>query len=213
MNLRQADQINENLVSPHLHKSEPLSYLRPLIDAYSKDAYDSMHDAIFPGYFHGKCQIDGVNPKGCPNPNCPVVCGTPGSLVHFYGKLRQIVFRNQREILVKLSKPGGTVFNQILEGVKKDAKKRTPRMIRVYGRAPNADTPDTITSRKAPQGSILKSRLPKRAEDIEVKLEAILKQIPDRLEQECGGRGKDGLEGLEDCSWEDAMKEFILTYP
>jgi hypothetical protein len=214
-----ARQVSEQLVPPHARKSPPISYLHPLTEAYSKKSYDSLRTAIFPGYFHGKCQVDGVNPKGCPNPDCPVVCGTPGSLVHFYGKLRQIAFNETREMLRELSKPEGSVFKQILKGVKADEKRkaRKPRMIRVYGRIPGDGTPDA-TSKQAAPGSVRKYRLKQRDDDNQTDdssaiLKKILDQIPRRLEEECGGTGKDGLDGLGRCSWEEPMKEFILSYP
>ena len=50
-----------------------MDLLRPVTDAYKSDAYNGMETAIFPSYFHGKCQQDGVDPPGCPNPDCPVV--------------------------------------------------------------------------------------------------------------------------------------------
>ena len=72
-----------------------------------------LQNAIFPSYFHGKCQVDGVDPPGCPNPDCPVVCGTPGSLVHFYPKLRSIVFLCLEEFLRKLASPGSDSYRQV----------------------------------------------------------------------------------------------------
>ena len=83
-----------------------------------------METAIFPSYFHGKCQVNGVNPPGCPNPDCPVVCGTPGSLVHFFPTLRGIAYNQTRKRLDDLAK-------KHIEHVQECASKmrRTPRRL------------------------------------------------------------------------------------
>ncbi|KAF9500754.1 hypothetical protein BDN71DRAFT_1585834 [Pleurotus eryngii] len=80
----------EKLV-PSLDKI-PGYYGTPLLEDFAKGGlYDKMADAIFPGFFHGKCvDAQGNTPPGCPNPSCSVVCGTPGSLVFHYDKLFSI---------------------------------------------------------------------------------------------------------------------------
>ena len=89
-----------------------MSYLQPIISAYNSSSYDDMERAIFPSYFHGKCQRNGVDPPGCPNPDCPVVCGTPGSLVHFFPALRSIAFNRTRDALEQLCSPGHEAYAQ-----------------------------------------------------------------------------------------------------
>jgi hypothetical protein len=113
---------------PNIHKithsrtSPPLKYLTPLIDAYNKAAYSALETAIFPSYFHGKCQNeDGTEPEGCPNPDCPVVCGTPGSLVHFYAKLRSIAYEETSKMLVTLASPGSESYKAVEKAVVADA--------------------------------------------------------------------------------------------
>ncbi|KZV75881.1 hypothetical protein PENSPDRAFT_680614 [Peniophora sp. CONT] len=46
--------------------------------------------------FRGKYQQDDGEPEGCPNPDCPVVCGIPGSLVDIYSTLR--FFASKRHV-------------------------------------------------------------------------------------------------------------------
>ncbi|CCM03303.1 uncharacterized protein FIBRA_05431 [Fibroporia radiculosa] len=111
------------------------AYLTPIVDAYERIAYNGMETAIFPSYFHGKCQRDGVNPPGCPNPDCPVVCGTPGSMVHFYPTLRYIAFNQTREALLSVSAPGSDAYQQVEKEVMKAARQHTRRSSRIYPRA------------------------------------------------------------------------------
>ncbi|KAF8335738.1 uncharacterized protein EI90DRAFT_3046969, partial [Cantharellus anzutake] len=68
----------------------------PLYANFAIGAYNRTSQDIFPSYFHGKCRDKngGVEPSGCPNPDCPVVCGTPGSLVHFYSILASIAYNS-----------------------------------------------------------------------------------------------------------------------
>lgn len=73
-----------NAVSDMIHSKilpdRPIHEVRQLIapinSHWHNTIYDQTEKAIFPGYFHGKCQrvIDGVlkDPEGCPNPDCPV---------------------------------------------------------------------------------------------------------------------------------------------
>jgi hypothetical protein len=203
-----------SLIPPQNHPSSALTYLFPLIDAYTSASYDSLRTAIFPGYFHGKCQVDGVDPEGCPNPDCPVVCGTPGSLVHFYTKLRAIAFNNTRGLLTELSSPDGVVYGKIRDRVMKDAERNTPRMVRVYGRAPAGDVTSKTTSHSQHVSyPNPKFSLSTRGQNVEKQLKPILNKIPGLLEKECGGTGKDGLEGLHMCNWENEMKAYILSFP
>ncbi|KZV75899.1 hypothetical protein PENSPDRAFT_661410 [Peniophora sp. CONT] len=103
------------------HAGDASSYLRPLAEQYNNASYNGMEKAIFPSYFHGKCQQDGVEPEGCPNPDCPVVCGTPGSLVHFYSTLRFIAFNQTRALLQDLMSPGSAGYQQLEDAVVRDA--------------------------------------------------------------------------------------------
>ena len=41
----------------------------------------------------------------------------------------------------------------------------------------------------------------------------IMKDVPERLATICGGTPEDSPNGLPACSWEQAMKAYILTWP
>ena len=174
-----------------------MNYLSPITKAYQSDAYNGMETAIFPSYFHGKCQQDGIDPPGCPNPDCPVVCGTPGSLVHFYGKLRYIAFNQTRHLLDALTTPGSDAYNQVEQNIFDAAKSR--RMIRIY-------------ERTSPYGTV-PLFLTKREDDMKSQLKKIMDSIGPMLLSTCGGLDDGETNGLPDCSWEQAMKEYILTFP
>ena len=172
--------------------------LRPLTDAYAASAFDIMRTAIFPSYFHGKCLQDGVQPPGCPNPDCPVVCGTPGSLVHFYAKLRYIAYNATSHLLRTLADPASDTAKQVEQAVLDAAHQNARRMLRVYARA-------------APYGAS-PFALRKREEDTRAKLRAIMAKAAPLLLEFCGG-ANGATNGLPFCSWEDAMKGYILTFP
>ncbi|KAH8829383.1 hypothetical protein DL96DRAFT_1597916 [Flagelloscypha sp. PMI_526] len=115
-----------------------IAYFEPVLTEYKKTSFESMKTAIFPSYFHGvslcllrlpytskpfvgKCQQNGVNPPGCPNPNCPVVCGTSGSMVHFYPKLLSITFEDTSRRLTSLLAPSSSKYKQVEKLVAKAA--------------------------------------------------------------------------------------------
>ncbi|KAI0327587.1 hypothetical protein GY45DRAFT_1308512 [Cubamyces sp. BRFM 1775] len=113
-----ARQISDDLIPGHPDIQTTLGYLQPIISAYKKQAYQGMETAIFPNYFHGKClDSDGVEPDGCPNPDCPIVCGTPGSLVHYYPKLRWIAYNQTYHLLQALATPGTETYRQVEQAV------------------------------------------------------------------------------------------------
>ncbi|GJE88164.1 hypothetical protein PsYK624_042470 [Phanerochaete sordida] len=193
-----AKQIS-NMLPAHPGLETSRNYLRPILDSYENDAYNGMETAIFPSYFHGKCQQDGVDPPGCPNPDCPVVCGTPGSLVHFYGKLRYIAFNQTRYHLQTLATPGSDAYKQVEQAVLDADGAKTRRMIRIY-------------ERSGPYGTV-PSFLTKREDDTRTKLQDIMRNVGSMLLQTCGGSEDGETNGLADCSWEKAMKEYILSFP
>ncbi|KAK0496081.1 hypothetical protein EDD18DRAFT_1168744 [Armillaria luteobubalina] len=90
--------------------SQLLSLAEPLLDAFEKDAPPCFQENIFPRYFHGKCQVNGVDPPGCPKPDCPVVCGTPGSMVHYFDKLVEIVLDSTMTVCRNMTSPDSTVY-------------------------------------------------------------------------------------------------------
>lgn len=174
-----------------------------------------MRHAIFPSFFHGKCQRpDGTLPSGCPNPDCATVCGTPGSLVHFYPKLRYIAFNATRHALTVLTSPrtGGDAYAAVEERVLADAIANKPRMDRRFLRLARGSHRPAIVERAVREVAHAHT-LEQRAEDVKAELRAILAQVGPKLEQACGGTGHGQTNGLPWCSWEKEMKTYILTFP
>ncbi|KAG6902195.1 hypothetical protein C0995_003291, partial [Termitomyces sp. Mi166 len=195
-------------IHPDRRYSSPSDFLmNPILSAYRKDAYSRLEHAIFPSYFHGKCQRQDphnpngpyVNPVGCPNPDCPVVCGTPGSLVHFYPKLRYIVYNETRYHLQALATPGNTAYEEVERNFVKEA---------VSGGAGHRrrDLASTM-------GGTMLPRIRRQEQAVKDKLRAMMRQVSPRLEKICGGTGAGVVRGLQKCSWETRMKEFILSFP
>ncbi|KAI0659723.1 hypothetical protein C8Q70DRAFT_1153655 [Cubamyces menziesii] len=115
--LKVAQQISD-IMPGHPDTQTVLGYLQPLLTAYKKQAYQGMEMAIFPNYFHGKClDSDGNEPDGCPNPDCPIVCGTPGSLVHFYPKLRFIAYNQTYHLLQSIVDPETDTYQQVEQAI------------------------------------------------------------------------------------------------
>ena len=109
----QAQQIS-NLIPGHPSVDTAMTYLEPIQAAYRTQAYQNMETGIFPSYFHGKClDKNGQEPAGCPKPDCPVVCGTPGSMVHFYPRLRFIAFNQTYHLFERLSAQGSPSYNRV----------------------------------------------------------------------------------------------------
>lgn len=185
------------MLSQHPNVQTSLGYLRPLMDAYENDAYTGMEKAIFPSYFHGKCLKDGVEPEGCPNPDCPVVCGTPGSLVHFYSKLRYIAYNQTSHFLKTLSTPGSKTYDKV-EQLVLSANSRDRRATRLY-------------ERTAPYGTA-SITMAKRDHDVKAQLKETLAKVAPMLLELCGGTDGE-TNGLRYCSWEQEMKSYILTFP
>ncbi|TFK73523.1 hypothetical protein BDN72DRAFT_956518 [Pluteus cervinus] len=98
-------------LSPDLYNNAaPLSsyrtrYLSAIQNEYHTRVFPALKYKLFNKYFHGKCQVNGTNPAGCPNPDCPVVCGTPGSMIHFYPKVVSISFDTIQSILRETTAP------------------------------------------------------------------------------------------------------------
>ncbi|KAF6764383.1 hypothetical protein DFP72DRAFT_999420 [Ephemerocybe angulata] len=212
-----ADQINSQLL-PDMPPTA--GYLDPLVLAYNDQAYAIMEKAIFPGFFHGKCQdpSTGFNPPGCPNPDCPVVCGTPGSMVHFYSRLRYIAYNTTWHLLHDLAKPGTPVFNQILNNVEELRSSGASRKRQLFDDTSSlGDYRDSLFPRLAKHpnysGGIVSLAVSKRDNYVRDTLAGILQDIRFILEKICGGGGDGTTNGLPYCSWERSMKEYILTFP
>ncbi|KAL7277196.1 hypothetical protein ACG7TL_009044 [Trametes sanguinea] len=228
-----------------------MSYLQPLLTAYKKQAYQGMEKAIFPSYFHGKClDAEGNEPDGCPNPDCPIVCGTPGSLVHFYSQLRFIAYNETFHTLQALATPGTDAYQQVEKAVMDAAasshSERRRSYSRIYPRvlsnavnvahnnknsgsgsgsgtvsgsgtgrnsvpSTRTRTEDVVTNPAS--SKILVPVFLKRAQDVKSGLRSIMAQAHPLLGEACGADGAEETNGLPNCSWEDAMKAYILTFP
>ncbi|OAX38263.1 hypothetical protein K503DRAFT_850088 [Rhizopogon vinicolor AM-OR11-026] len=189
-----ANQINTQLIPVPARQQNPTQYFDPVLEAYNLIAYVDLETAIFPRYFHGKCQdANGVDPPGCPNPDCPRVCGTPGSLVHFYPTLTSIVFNQTTGLLANLTTPGSKTYNQVLQAVMSDANEGQRKRLENLSRIMPLRSRGTIEARGI--------------SDTQHGLKNIMQKLPSIMLHACGGSG------LSLCSWEQPMKEFILQYP
>ncbi|KAH8108786.1 hypothetical protein DFH11DRAFT_1516389 [Phellopilus nigrolimitatus] len=239
-----AGQISTQLLPPSQRPADPITFMQPIFTAYTNSSYDSLETAIFPSYFHGKCQRfskDGQDPPGCPNPDCPVVCGTPGSLVHFYPTLRLIAFNDTKTVLEELVSPGNQAYLQ-MDKMVRDAQMYGARKARArdsVARAagydiidanttaepsndvsgyPHAHTLDRHTHAHIRRFSLRSSKHDPiyhhvRKESSGPTLANILAQIGPMLGAACGGDVNDSTNGLPKCSWETEMKEYILSFP
>lgn len=202
----QARQLSQKLLPPEDH-NDPISFFDPILTTYHDTSYNAMRTAIFPSYFHGKCQQDGVEPQGCPNPDCPVVCGTPGSLVHFFPTLRSIAFKSTRDTLQKLCSPSSDEYKQTEHAVARAATTAHKKQHR-----------SMFSDRQLAQGVPLGKNIQyvrKREEDVENGFKKIMAGVPGLMQEACGGKSSEGADtsSLPDCSWEEAMKAFILSFP
>jgi hypothetical protein len=207
----QADEIDSQFFAGQ-SPSPPIDYLEPLLAAFDDQKDSVMQKAIFPSFFHGKCQdpSTGINPPGCPNPDCPVVCGTPGSMVHFYPRLRYIAFNSTWHLLHDLTRTGSPVFKQVQKRIERAQAKAAggPHRRDVDG--------DGTAAPNGAVGSLVLAEDPsleKRASQATRVLETIFQRIRPSLEKICGGTGTGKTNGLPYCSWEHEMKEYILTFP
>lgn len=140
-------------------------------------------------------------------------------MVHFYSTLRFIAFNSTSTTIEELTRPGSEAFKQV-EGLVKAAG----------GHASKRDFDDglgtPVSSRYAHAGPQLKrahvrhfgNLLSKHQQlgDVERRsssLASILAQFGPLLAKTCGGNAKISDNGLPNCSWETAMKSYILSFP
>ncbi|KIL61044.1 hypothetical protein M378DRAFT_167384 [Amanita muscaria Koide BX008] len=179
-------------------ENDTLDLLTPFYSALLKNAHAELHQAIF-SVFRGKYQrriyangtLVGLEvPHGCPNPDCPIVCGTPGSMIHYFPKLKFIVYNTFRRLLLAPTSPDSEVYKQLLASlVRKNSEARR-------------------SLRFAPR-----KHLPSVGGDTNEKLQSILKNVTLSFEYTCGGSGTGKMNGIPNCSWEQEMKNYILTFP
>ena len=202
-----------------------MTFVQPILAAYSNISYNTLETAIFPSYFHGKCQRfskDGQDPPGCPDPDCPVVCGTPGSLVHFYSTLRYIVFNSTQHTLTALGSPGSDAYDQVNSLVTNAQNSGRKRSVHDNEIARPAERAEDVHStafnrhmhihprrfRSVPRHHHMAAQL-KRVPSVR----SILAGITPSLEKACGSPASDSANALPDCNWEAAMKAYILSFP
>jgi hypothetical protein len=206
---QKADRINTSLMPGDPTAS---GYLDPLRLAFRDQIGAVMEKAIFPSFFHGKCQdaVTGINPAGCPNPDCPVVCGTPGSMVHYYSRLRYIAYNTTWHLMHELARPGTPTFTEIqnnVEAIRNGARRRRLSL-----------DPRGSALLKPPMspgfsGGLVSRAIITRDNYVRDSLARIFQDIRPNLEKICGGVGDGTTNGLPYCSWEQVMKEYILTFP
>ncbi|KAF8069023.1 hypothetical protein FPV67DRAFT_1561742 [Lyophyllum atratum] len=200
-----ANQIATKIIPNRRYASPPISIFEPILSAYHKDAYTGLENAIFPSYFHGKCQQpdqehpDGppINPVGCPNPDCPVVCGTPGSMVHFYSELRFIAFNETRVSLQAAASLGSKAYQAVERNIMREAD----HQVRL-GKRSAASLGGTRMPRQRRQEQKMKNEL-----------REIINELPGMFLEICGGTRAGVTNGLPLCSWKEPMKAYILSFP
>ncbi|KAF9528380.1 hypothetical protein CPB83DRAFT_791721 [Crepidotus variabilis] len=196
-----ATELDTTVLDPARNdKKAAIMYLQPLWDQYREDAHDKMQTAVFKNYFHGKCQDPKTNidPPGCPNPDCPVVCGTPGSMVHFYSTLRYIAFNCTARLLESYITSNSPAYQKVESTILADSKQERRRGFRfrrdICQRIDGCEPED----------------LERRSEKSQIR--ALFMRFFALLAKKCGGQdGK--LNGLPYCSWEVDMKHYILSFP
>ncbi|KAF5371779.1 hypothetical protein D9758_003361 [Tetrapyrgos nigripes] len=114
------------------------SCLEPLQRAYENDRYNEFQTGLFQCLFHGKCLRDGVEPEGCPKPDCDVICGTPGSMVHFYDRFCAKAFDVNLALFTRHIHPDSPAHQEIVKCIQEHGPRQeyTPAPSRVYGNAP-----------------------------------------------------------------------------
>ncbi|KAI3622363.1 hypothetical protein WG66_015729 [Moniliophthora roreri] len=186
--------------------------LQPLWAAWDGAASDCLRETIF-HHFRGKCQRNGIEPEGCPNPSCPVRCGTPGSMVYHYPILERLAFIAVHNTYSNLTQPNSHVVQQIRDRVSNSKSKRDIAYMRFQPRAYAHDVPlpfyfmrEPFTIRSSADEGLYTRESPGH-------LEVVLEKLAVGLKQHCGYE-EHSTKGLADrCSWKEEMKEFILQYP
>ena len=163
---------------------------------------------------------------GCPNPDCPVVCGTPGSLVHFYSTLRYIAYNDTRNLLEKLVAPNSET-SKMMQVIFEDAKESYSRFSRrwpdydpiyteaglEYHRQNSSHSHSTKPLVRDDVAANLRRKNMKRVSTAsDPELQDVLDEIGTLLLDMCGGNAVSSGGGLPKCSWEEAMKSYILTF-
>jgi len=166
-----------------------------------------METSIFPSYFHGKCQDPetGIEPAGCPNPSCPVVCGTPGSMVAHYDKLTDIAYKSTKNVWKKVINSKSRTYQKFEDAIVAAAPPtRERRLLKFMGSARSGDSSYLGHVRSGDKKFLARTT---QEDERRAKAREIVDEFPVLLKAACGG------ESLPDCRWEGRMKEYILTFP
>ncbi|KXN92161.1 hypothetical protein AN958_09253 [Leucoagaricus sp. SymC.cos] len=181
-----------------LDSEDPKYLLEPINKTFYFTAHNFYRNAIFPSHFHGKCQnpATGVNPSGCPNPSCPVVCGTPGSLAYHYSDLRIIVHNATKVNYEQITRPSSLVFSQTLSLVQRAMKSN--HLLGPNLRFPSINYPRAFGM---DENSVNRT------------LSNILRGFSDLLDGQCGGYQSDPVSSFPLCNWRRDMIAYMLTFP
>jgi hypothetical protein len=86
------------------------------------------------------------------------------------------------------------------------------RPARVGGSSAEVRSRDRELAQGVPPGKNIQY-VRKREEDVEKVFKEIMAQVPDLLEEVCRGKPTEDASALPGCSWEEAMKAYILSFP
>ncbi|KAK7012669.1 hypothetical protein R3P38DRAFT_3017141 [Favolaschia claudopus] len=174
--------------------------LQPMTTCYNNISFDALETALFPHFFHGKClDADGNEPDGCPDPDCPIVCGTPGSIVHFYSMWYHISYNTTVASFSSCADPRSTQYKTLQK--------------RILAHLPKSKTetgpgPQVLRSRRSGVSDHDEASTSLILEEhVGSSLKHILARFPQRLEECCGGAK------IPSCIWEKQMKKLVLSFP
>jgi len=190
-----ADKATEISQNFSLSVEEPLHLLEPINSTFYHTAHEFLKQAIFPSYFHGKCQnpTTGINPSGCPNPSCPVICGTPGSLVFHYSTLQTIVHAATKANYKQVTDPGSLAFSETLS------------------RIMHAGDLDRTSRPPLRFAHILRTHEKRYEHSANRTLFSILQRFSGLLDARCNNPQRKSGSSL--CDWRDEMVPYILSFP
>lgn len=152
-------------------------------------------------------------------------------MVHYYTRLRYIAFNATWHLLHDLTRTGSVVFNQVQTGIENAQNAAVRRSLptdekllgvlglgsvvgmgEASGVAQHLNLRSTWLRDPQPQRQTIEAK-GRRDTQTRNALEGIFKRIKYSLEQICGGTGTGQTNGLPYCSWEQQMKQYILTFP
>ncbi|PPQ99264.1 hypothetical protein CVT24_009309 [Panaeolus cyanescens] len=199
-----ADNITSTLIRKDSTSTPSIALLNPIIDAFNNRIYDDIVQGVFREYFHGKCQDPdtSIDPPGCPNPDCPTVCGTPGSIVHHFPKFRYLAYRTTVNSFNRVIKPDSSAYRSVEDEVLREK----------FGS--QYDRRFSLAHRRWQiRRGLTKRWSSEQRETVRDVLQEMLGQFRWVLLVICGGSADGKTNGLPECSWEEDFKNYILTFP